>query len=488
MRIDWRRQHKWSSLTIMVFMILLCLSGLVLNHREVFSGMDVSRSVLPPFYRYEHWNQGLMRGTQRVGEDSVLIFGTGGLWLADDDARKVSDANAGIPRPAHFRNFRAVVRMDSAIYALSTEGLYKTERVGEIWRRVPLPDEGEAVYTDMISRGDTLVVMSRSDVYILAPGSEVRRIELQAPQGKDISETTLFRTVWMLHKGELFGWVGKLVVDALAVVLIVLCFTGIAIFLLPKRIRRTKGQPEHVRALAKKLKKRISLHRKLGVYTIVLTALLCLTGWSMRPPLLIALARTRVPVIAGTALDTPNPWNDRLRMIRYDDGRGKWMFSTSEGFFEADSLTGVPHYIATAPPVSVMGLNVWRKDARGRWLCGSFSGMYVWDMQSGEVTDYFTGRKAVNVSGAPFGKTPVAGFSDDLGVGNVIVTFDDGCDVPQPDRMRTLPMSLWNVALEVHTGRIYIGNAATYFLIFVIGGIALWCLLSGWKVARSKRK
>ncbi len=35
--------------------------------------------------------------------------------------------------------------------------------------------------------------------------------------------------------------------------------------------------------------------------------------------------------------------------------------------------------------------------------------------------------------------------------------------------MNQLPMSLWNVALEAHSGRIFIGSIATYIFIFVMG-------------------
>ena len=80
MNINWKRQHKWSSLTVAFFMVLFCLSGIVLNHREAFSGLSVSRSLLPPFYRHHDWNGGLMRGTLRLpfAPDRVAVYGNGG--------------------------------------------------------------------------------------------------------------------------------------------------------------------------------------------------------------------------------------------------------------------------------------------------------------------------------------------------------------------------------------------------------------------------
>ncbi|MEE0652494.1 hypothetical protein ACTQ1W_11115 [Segatella copri] len=48
--------------------------------------------------------------------------------------------------------------------------------------------------------------------------------------------------------------------------------------------------------------------------------------------------------------------------------------------------------------------------------------------------------------------------------------------------MSQLPMSLWNVALEVHSGRIFIGSITTYIFIFVMHFFAIWCLWSDYRI------
>ena len=71
----------------------------------------------------------------------------------------------------------------------------------------------------------------------------------------------------------------------------------------------------------------------------------------------------------------------------------------------------------------------------------------------------------------------------------VIADYYDGTSViPQPSALAHLPMSLWNVALEVHSGRIFIGSIATYVFIFVMGILSLWCLWSGYRARKRKRK
>lgn len=111
-----------------------------------------------------------------------------------------------------------------------------------------------------------------------------------------------------------------------------------------------------------------------------------------------------------------NPWNDRLRMIRYDEGCHDWLLSTSEGFYSLNLEKATVKALNSAPPVSVMGLNVLQKDKEGKWLCGSFSGLFTWDRQQGTAIDYFTGKVAPKKAGAPFGKKAIAGMSQDLPV------------------------------------------------------------------------
>lgn len=76
--------------------IAVCVSGILLNHRESISGIKVSRTVLPPFYRYHDWNGGLLRGSVSFthdGQQAVTLYGNGGVWLTDRAGRRVRDFN-----------------------------------------------------------------------------------------------------------------------------------------------------------------------------------------------------------------------------------------------------------------------------------------------------------------------------------------------------------------------------------------------------------
>ena len=465
------------------FMLMFCLSGILLNHRSLISHVDVSRKYLPSRYEFKNWNGGLLRGTLPIDSLQLLLYGNGGIWLTNSKASYFKDFNEGLPSGADFRQIRNVVKIaakqsspndsvdpcepDNIIFALSPFALYRYGLHGA-WHEVRMPLAEDEKLTDVACHGDTLVVLSREFVYTsLPPYTSFSRLQLQAPSGYD-AHVSLFRTIWLLHSGELFGTPGKLFVDCIALALVMLCLTGLVFWLRPKH-----------KLL---LKHSLLLHDRLGRYTIVLTLLIALTGWCLRPPVMIALVMGKTPAMPGTTLHSPNPWHDKLRMLSYDEACHDWLLSTSEGFYSMSLDGGVVRKISSAPPVSVMGLNVLQKDKSGKWLCGSFSGLFVWDRRHATSIDYFTHKPAPKTSGPPFGKKAIAGMSQDFQVPVVAEYYEGPSFAPHPATMNHLPMSLWNVALEVHSGRLFIGSIATYVFIFVMGLLALWCLWSGYSV------
>ena len=64
-RITWKKHHKWFGIIFAFFMLMFCLSGIVLNHRELVADINVGRDYLPDDYKYKDWNLGLFRGSVR---------------------------------------------------------------------------------------------------------------------------------------------------------------------------------------------------------------------------------------------------------------------------------------------------------------------------------------------------------------------------------------------------------------------------------------
>ncbi len=493
----WKKYHKWVGLVFAVFMLVFCASGIILNHRPLFSHCDVSRSWLPPGYHIDNFNNGVIKGTVPFADGKVVAFGSGGVWITNGEADEWTETNQGFPEGVDHRNIRNLVRAkDGSLWCATNYDVYRYEDGS--WKVLSLPKGGERLM-DFTLAGDSMqmVALSRSAVYVITPtqggfAPKVDRKELKAAKGGFKPREYLFRTIWKLHSGELFGLPGKLVVDIVAVVIIVLCLTGIVLFFLPYCIRRKKrrGDKEGMKKMGKRMVWNQCWHNRFGRYTIILTVLLTLTGTCLRPPLMIPFVMVKTAPVNYTR----NIWNDRLRALRWDAVGHEWLVSTADGFMRVDSaFAQAPRMIAKdkAPTVSPMGANVFRQQKDGSWLIGSFSGMSVWDAEKGTSLDYFTHKAPVKSFGSVQPGSTVSGYSEDFGK-PVVFDYSEGASrrwAPMPEAMVSVPLSLWNLALELHVGRCYapvLGPFSELF-VFLWGTLSILVLLSGYIIMKGKK-
>lgn len=486
-RVTWRGYHRWVGLVLSVVLLVFCLSGILLNHREAIAGCDVGRSWLPEDYHITDYNNGIIRGTVAVNGDSVMAYGCAGVFLTDRNFASFKELNDGLPNGVDRRNIKGmIVAGDGTPWCVANYGVYRYD--GARWRDVGLPPDGSR-FSDITLSPDSagVVVVSRSSVYEIGKSGEIVKHELRGVPGQ-VPEVSLFKTVWMLHSGELFGLPGRLVVDAIALVLTVLCVTAVLLFFLPGVVRRAarKSNMSKVKLLGANLRFNHKLHLKLGIWLLPLLLIITLTGTCLRPPLMIPFVLVKTSPMPGSALDNDNPWHDKLRAARWDAGVGKWLISTSEGFVSVDrEFSEAPAVVESAPAVSPMGINVFEPLGGGEWLVGSFSGAYRWHPADGKVTDWFTGENSVKKGGRPVSAHLVSGYTADYaGSGEPLLLFyDKGCPVlpPMPTVLSNQPISLWNMALELHVGRCYtplLGPFSSLF-VFLSGTLVTLVLVSG---------
>jgi hypothetical protein len=153
-----------------------------------------------------------------------------------------------------------------------------------------------------------------------------------------------------------------------------------------------------------------------------------------------------------------------------------------------------------------MGCNVLKPLGNKIYLVGSFSGMFLWNIETGDIADFFTQQRYVEPEGmqSPIGANMAAGFVEGkesafwfdynqgvLGIASVNQKMPSFNEMPEEIR-KASPMSLWNFALELHTGRVFehligpfyiliVPLAGICILIVLISGFLLW-----WKVYRKK--
>lgn len=540
----WKKYHRWFGLVLSVFMLVFCVSGIILNHREVFSGCEVSRKWLPASYRIKNFNNGVVKGTvvkksaahslSSENCDSVLVYGCAGVFLTDSRLSTWQDFNAGLPESIDERNVRHVVKAkDGSLWCAALRDVYRYDENSHRWKKVELPGNEERIMDVALAKNSmTVVALTRSRVFTIVPfvqygeivkigksSSETYRVEskiIPAPK-KYEPKTTLFKLVWHLHSGEFFGLPGKLVVDAIALVLIVLSITGILLFILPYGIRRAKklAAKARMKRLGKQFAWNMKWHNKIGYVTIVLTLWIAITGMCLRPPLMVPLVLSKLPQAVG---EDGNVWQDKLRAIRWDAVQGDWLVSTSEGFLRVDEdFSQAPKMLPDdeCPKLSPMGVTVWESDGKGGWIVGSFRGIYRWNPVNhslNQILDYFTGKPSEETSMIPISDNLVCGYSEDfLGGKPLVFDFAKGVedakgqavalcnDEPKTSRneesmsdliCETAPMSLWNVALELHVGRCYspfLGPLSDLF-VFLSGLLITLVLLSGYIISHRRRK
>ena len=540
----WKKYHRWLGLVLSVFMLVFCVSGIILNHREVFSGCEVSRKWLPASYYIKNFNNGVVKGTVMKKSaahslssencDSVLAYGCAGVFLTDSRLSTWQDFNAGLPESIDERNVRHVVKAkDGSLWCAALRDVYRYDENSHRWKKVELPGNEERIMDVALAKDSmTVVALTRSRVFTIVPfvqygeivkigksSSETYRVEskiIPAPK-KYEPKTTLFKLVWHLHSGEFFGLPGKLVVDAIALVLIVLSITGILLFILPYGIRRAKklAAKARMKRLGKQFAWNMKWHNKIGYVTIVLTLWIAITGMCLRPPLMVPLVLSKLPQAVG---EDGNVWQDKLRAIRWDAVQGDWLVSTSEGFLRVDEdFSQAPKMLPDdeCPKLSPMGVTVWESDGKGGWIVGSFRGIYRWNPVNhslNQILDYFTGKPSEETSMIPISDNLVCGYSEDfLGGKPLVFDFAKGVedakgqavalcnDEPKKSRneesmsdliCETAPMSLWNVALELHVGRCYspfLGPLSDLF-VFLSGLLITLVLLSGYIISHRRRK
>ena len=498
MRRFWRKYHKWVGLFFTFFILMFCMSGIILNHRHFFSGCDISRNWMPDGYRYENWNNGIVKGTHKLSNNKLLFYGNAGVWVTDSCFSVFDSFNQGIKEGIDNRKVSNIVDMpDGSVWCAGLYNVYRLSKE-EFWKQIPVAEETERI-ADIYGRGDTLIVMSRSYIYeSLPPYTHFKRYELKQPV--DYSpKVSMFRTIWLLHSGELFGLPGQLFVDLVALVIVFLCFTGLVYFFVPKSMRYRAHKKLTVKKEAKLLKYSVKWHNHIGAWTLFFTILLAATGMCLRPPLMIPFAMTSTSPVPGSTMDSDNAWQDKFRSIRWDNDLQSYLLSTNAGFYQLKDFNAIPEKQKSAPPISPMGINVFTRNAKGEWLVGSFSGLFCWNPSTGIVTDYFTGEPYSHQFGRSMNDVPISGISHDLAVADeVVFDYSNGACIGKeqhvdlaemPDELVNQPMSLWNFALELHVGRCYsplLGPLSSMF-VFLSGLLLLLILVSGYILHRKPK-
>jgi hypothetical protein len=456
---------------------------------------------MPPNYHYKNWNLASIKGFIKTDSNELLAYGNVGIWKTDEAFSTFTDFNRGLPKGIdHRKTFTMLQCSNGRLLAGTLFGLYEYDHSSGSWYEVPLPNENLRI-VKLLEHDEKIIILTRSELLELPINgrSSVDVVNIPPTPGHD-GKAGLFRTLWVVHSGEIFGITGKIIVDIVGLAVIFMTLTGYLYFFLPKLAKRLRE------GFRKKLQKAnrtgINWHTLIGVYGIPILIITVLTGMFLRPPLLIPIANKHVKAIPGTILATENVWDDKLRDIVFDSAHNAFIISTSEGFiaFKNTNAQKTTNHFNIQPPVSVMGINAFEKLGDNEYLVASFSGIYRWNTLNNQVHDMITGLPVTGYAqGNPFGAIAVAGvYMKDqtpmaiLDSGAGWMNLREGINPKMPEEIARQPISWWNLALEIHTGRIFEFMIGMFYILYVplMGITTLLILITGflmWFKAKKRK-
>ena len=213
-----RKYHKWLGVIFAYVILSFVFSGIILNHRNALSGIDVNRKLLPKEYRYQNWNNAAVKSTLKISSDSILVYGNIGIWLADSSYTDFKNFSTGFPKGIDNRKvFQMIRTTGNKILAGTFSGLYIYSCREKEWASVSLPVKEKNV-VDILQKQDIIFVLTRSFLLKSTDLKNFNIIQLPPPENYD-NKAGLFKTLWVIHNGEIYGKAGKLIVDFAGLVL-----------------------------------------------------------------------------------------------------------------------------------------------------------------------------------------------------------------------------------------------------------------------------
>jgi hypothetical protein len=228
---QWRRWHRWLGLLVALPVLVLSVTGVLLNHIE---SLDWADDPLPSWLARSY---GVPLSEQIHGSQ------VDGHWYAQTGERLFMDGSAVASCLAPFQGAVAAQGLTVAGCGgdlLLLQGSEQVERLR--------PGQGVPAFTRLGVAGEALVLETESRLLrfglenlnsvvlavpdwqpaVIEPLPAVLQPRLQAASVP--ASLNWQRLLQDLHAGRVFGWAGQLVMDLAALLLVILALTGVIIW------------------------------------------------------------------------------------------------------------------------------------------------------------------------------------------------------------------------------------------------------------------
>ncbi len=461
-----KKIHKYIGLFLVVYMFYMSLSGILLNHPSLIEGISVSGVLVPDSYEVRNWNRGAFRGAVNSSDQKkTWIFGSTGIWLSEKRGQQPQAFMDGeFPAGAYGRRVRDLQVVNRGevelLFASTYSGVYFCDTSSGKWRDIT-PDAKDSRFIKTYISNDKIYAVSRSGFYVSDFNEvfEFRKVEVK--RNIDKSTRSMISLFFHLHDGSVWGTPGKLIFDFVALIIIFLCITAVYIWFIPGKWKRGGKKGKKPKDSEKRYMKIFyKYHLKLGVWTVLISLIIGVTGLFMRPPLIMALFGKSMNERAYPSIGL-HPWKKKIRNGYYDSATDKLILDCSDGIWEgAADLKGMFDKSDIKVPVFAMGASVFQKDSRGHMVVGSFGGLFGVDPE-GKVYNYIKPAASVKPSGGRPRGFMAAGFYELPEGGAVAISYSRGLsqkyssEFPMPEVVDAKRMSFWHWLFELHNGRLW---------------------------------
>lgn len=193
----YKKLHKWPALIIAFILLYYGISGIFMNHRELISGIDLTRRFLPEKYHIEDWTNGSLKSTLTINADSIIVYGNIGIWVTDSSYQEYNSLNSGFKKGVDNRKIYDVhLTEDGSLYAATHFGLFSYDDDSNRWIQFPLEVRNKR-FVSIESVGDTIYAINRSYLFKgMSNGKSTSFSKIELPPDLNYTnETGLFETI-----------------------------------------------------------------------------------------------------------------------------------------------------------------------------------------------------------------------------------------------------------------------------------------------------
>jgi hypothetical protein len=488
--------HKYIGLALILFLMWMSLSGVLMNHPDLISGISVPGWLTPSQYLPDNWSRsGIINAVFSQNKPGAAYLGGKlGVYKSVHGKVQTLPVDKGFPDSPFYRktNHLFLLETDSTSHLLAATdgGLYICNTEDELWRQVPLSQSNESV-KKILQVKTRLLVFTESNAYtspLNAPHLEFKKMTLTRPKTK--RRVSLVKLFFDLHDGKVWGLPGKLLFDLAGIILFYLSFSAFYAWYYPKKIKRyrSKGKGKPAQWQGRLFRFIHKYHLKLGIWTAAVLWVISATGLFMRPPML-AFLMGDIPATYYPGPLSKNLWQDKIHNALYDPMKDKIIVQASDGLWQgAADFSAAFEKINLTAPLFVMGATVFDAYGDKGYLIGSFSGIFLWERATGKAIDMFTGEEAPPMSAVRPAEKMITGYFKTPAGGEFVTAHKQGLmtldgtenksfRMPQ-SVYQNYRMPLWNYLFEIHNGRFFRDWIGEWYILLVPLGALLSIIIT----------